>query len=86
MRWPAGLLATGVVLVDTPGIGSIHRHNTEAGLAALLEADGAVLVLSVDEPLSEGEFELLEALTERRVRTFIVVNKADHLPADERSV
>ena len=84
VRWPAGLLATGVVLVDTPGIGSIHRHNTEAGLAALLEADGAVLVLSVDEPLSEGEFELLEALTERRVRTFIVVNKADHLPADER--
>jgi len=43
-RWP--LLAPGVVLVDTPGIASVYRHNTEVAEAALLDADGAVVVLS----------------------------------------
>ncbi len=83
VRVPAELLASGVVLVDTPGIGSIHFHNTEVGWASLLEADGAVVVLSVDEPLSDQERELLETLTQRRARTFVVVNKADHLDATE---
>jgi small GTP-binding protein len=77
------LLETGVVLVDTPGTGSVYAHNTEAGRAALLEADGAILVLSADAPMSERERELLHALSERRARTFVVVNRADHLERDD---
>ncbi len=84
VRWPAPLLSTGLVLVDTPGLGSVHSHNTEVGRAALLEADGAVLVLSADEPLSEQERDLLALLAERHTRTFVVVNKADHLDPHER--
>jgi len=84
VRWPAPLLCTGLVLVDTPGLGSVHSHNTEAARVALLEADGAVLVLSADEPLSDQERDLLALLAERRTRTFIVVNKADHLDPGER--
>jgi small GTP-binding protein len=83
VRVPAELLASGVVLVDTPGIGSIHLHNTEVGRASLLEADGAIVVLSADEPLSDEERELLETLSQRRARTFVVVNKADHLDTAE---
>jgi hypothetical protein len=30
-----------VVLVDVPGLGSTHAHNTEAALAALPEADAS---------------------------------------------
>jgi len=80
-RWP--LLEPGVVLVDTPGIGSVYRHNTEAGRAALLDADGAVMVLSADAPLSEQERDLLRVLADRRSPTFFVLNKADHLAIDE---
>ncbi len=86
VRVPVPLLEAGVVLVDTPGLGSVYRHNTEAGRAALLEADGAIVVLSADSPLSEQERELLGLLSERQARTFIVVNKADHVDAAELEI
>lgn len=77
------LLKPGVVLVDTPGIGSVFRHD-EAAARALLEADGAILVLSADTPLSEEERKLLSALSERQAPTFFVLNRVDHLSAAER--
>jgi len=80
-RWP--LLEPGVTLVDTPGIGSVHRHNTEAARAALLDADGALVVLSADTPMSEQERDLLLMLADRRAPTFFVLNKADHLRGGE---
>ena len=81
-RVPAEVLRPGVVLVDTPGIGSVFRHD-EAAARALLEADGAILVLSADAPLSEEERNLLTALSERRSPTFFVLNRADHLSRAE---
>ena len=80
-RWP--LLALGVVLVDTPGIGSVYRRNTEVARAALLDADGAVVVLSADSPVSESECDLLGVLADRRAPTFFALNKADHLGPGE---
>ncbi len=81
-RVPADLLRPGIVLVDTPGIGSVFRHD-EAAARALLEADGAILVLSADAPLSEEERKLLVALSDRRSPTFFVLNRADHLSQAE---
>lgn len=80
-RWP--LLAPGAVLVDTPGIASSYAHNTATGRAALLDADGAIVVLSADAPLSDRERELLEMLRARRAPTFFVLNKADHLQGQD---
>ena len=77
------LLRPGLVLVDTPGIGSVFGHN-EAAARALLEADGAILVLSADAPLSEEERKLLAALSERQAPTFFVLNRVDHLSPAER--
>jgi small GTP-binding protein len=79
--WP--LVEPGVVLVDTPGVGSIHEHNTEVARAALLDSDGAVLVLSADAPLSEQERDLVRTLASRRAPTFFVLNKADHVSESE---
>jgi signal recognition particle receptor subunit beta len=73
----------GVVLVDTPGIASVNGHNTMAARAALLDSDAAVLVLSADSPLSEGELAILTELGERRSRVFVVINKSDHLSETE---
>jgi len=82
-RVPLELLRPGLVLVDTPGIGSVFGHN-EAAARALLEADGAILVLSADAPLSEEERKLLAALSERQAPTFFVLNRVDHLSPAER--
>ena len=80
-KW--GMLDSGVVLVDTPGISSIYEHNTEAARNALLDADGAVLVFAADAPISAAEQELVRIIADRRSRTFFVVNKIDHLAPKE---
>lgn len=85
VRAAVQLLESGLVLVDTPGVGSVHRHNDEAAFAAMGDGDGAVMVLSGDSPLSEREREIGLMLSERRVPVFFVLNKVDHLEASEVS-
>ncbi len=75
--------APGVVLVDTPGVASVSERQTEAARDALSDSDGAVVLLSVDAPLSESEGGLLADLAERGGRIFVVVNKCDHLSEPE---
>jgi len=77
------LLAPGLVLVDSPGIGSVHRHNDEQAAVALERADGAIVVLSATEPLSMAEANLLSSLAEKDLRIFVVVNKSDYLSQEE---
>jgi Dynamin family len=73
----------GVVLVDVPGLGSTHAHNTEAALAALPEADAALLVASVDPPVGEAELRLLRFVRDHAARVDVVLNKIDYL--DDKS-
>jgi len=75
--------APGVVFVDTPGVASVHAHNTETAWGALADSDAAVLVLSADSPLSANEELLLTEVAGRRSTVFVVVNKSDHLSASE---
>src|SRR4029453_11492500 len=49
------LLDAGVRLVDTPGVGSVHEHNTRSTDTYLPSLDAAVLVVSADPPISGGE-------------------------------
>ncbi|HYY81472.1 MAG TPA: dynamin family protein, partial [Actinomycetes bacterium] len=82
------LLDEGVRLVDTPGVGSVHDHNTLTTDAYLPSLDAAVLVTSADPPISKAERAFLERVLEHAVRLFVVLNKADYLrPEDlERTV
>jgi GTP-binding protein EngB required for normal cell division len=77
------LLEPGVTLIDTPGLSSLHSHNTKAAREAFTEADGAVVVMAADAPLSEVELELVETLQARCAPTFYVLSKADRLTKDE---
>ena len=79
---PAPLLASGVVLVDTPGLASLHAHNTAAAQQALESTDGAIAVLSAAAPLSAEEQRLLAALEHRSARTFFVLNRIDEVDDD----
>ena len=75
----AAILARGVELVDTPGTGSVHEHNTAAADTALPTMDAAVFVLTADPPVSATERDLLTRVAGLSVRRFVVLNKADYL-------
>jgi small GTP-binding protein len=80
------LLRAGLELVDTPGIGSIHSHNTEVARGFLPRVDAALCVLDASQPLSEGERELFREAAERVPRLLLVINKIDHLDHADREV
>jgi GTP-binding protein EngB required for normal cell division len=81
VRLHAPLLDQGVRLVDTPGVGSVYEHNTQAADAYLPSLDAAVLVTSADPPISKAERAFLGRVAKHAVRLFVVLNKADYLDA-----
>jgi len=83
---PASILRSGVVLIDTPGIGSTFRHNTQATLNFLSQCDAALFVISADPPITEVEVEFLEQVRSKVPRLFFVLNKVDYLAKEERAV
>jgi GTP-binding protein EngB required for normal cell division len=82
--YPAPILSGGTVLIDTPGIASTHKHNTEAALRVLSECDAALFVVATDPPITAAEIEYLEQLKAKMSRIFIIVNKIDYVGAEER--
>jgi GTP-binding protein EngB required for normal cell division len=80
---PSPLLRPGLVLADTPGTGSVHAHNTEMTAAFLPRVDVALLVLTVDAPLSGAEAELLAAAGSTVARAAVCLNKVDLLSPAE---
>jgi len=82
--YPAPVLAKGVALIDTPGIGSTFRHNTEATINFLPQCDAALFVVSADPPITEVELEFLRLAHRKLARLFFILNKVDYLEADER--
>ncbi len=82
---PAPILADGTVLIDTPGIGSTLRHNTEAALRVLPECDAALFVVSADPPITDVELDYLRQVQTKASRIFIILNKIDYLAANEQA-
>lgn len=77
-------LKQGVVLVDTPGVGSTFLHNTQAAEAVLTECDAAVFVTSADPPITEIEIAYLCKVQRLIPKIFFVLNKIDLLDSRER--
>jgi ribosome biogenesis GTPase A len=80
---PAPILSGGVVLIDTPGIGSTYRHNTAATLNFLQQCDAALFLVSADPPVTEVELAFLRQVREKVPRLFFVLNKIDYLDEGE---
>jgi GTPase SAR1 family protein len=83
IEYPAAVLESGLVLVDTPGTGSVHLHNTQVTKDFLPRVDVALLVLTVDAPLSSAETRLVEDVAQSAARIAICLNKIDRLTPDE---
>lgn len=79
LSFPAEDLRDGVFLVDTPGVGSVYRHNTDAARRFVPEADVAIFLTSVDPPISSSELDFLREVREHAGRVFFVLNKVDYL-------
>ena len=80
---PSEFLAGGVALVDTPGVGSIHKNNTVAAYDFVKESDAVIFMLSVDSPINEIEIDFLRSTKEFAGKFFFAVNKVDTIPEQE---
>jgi GTPase SAR1 family protein len=72
-----------VLLVDTPGLGEIDGHERLA-VAAESARDADLVLLVVDGPLRDSEFNLLKKLGEMEKRVIVCLNKEDwYAPEDQ---
>ena len=83
MHVPAEFLKSGITLVDTPGVGSIHKNKTDAAYAFVKESDAVIFLLSVDSPINQIEIEFLERTKAYASKFYFAVNKADIVDEDE---
>jgi hypothetical protein len=77
LELPSPLLALGVRLVDTPGVGSVFAANSEVTRQFVPKVDIAVVVLGSDPPISGEELDLIRAVSGVAGRLLFVINKAD---------
>ncbi len=77
------LLEHGTVIIDTPGFGSTHTHNTQTTLDFLSTCDAALFLLSADLPITQVEVDFLKNVIETVPRIFFIYNKIDLLNNDE---
>ena len=77
ITYPSPYLKNGVRIVDTPGVASVHEHNTKTTYEYLPQADAAIFLLSVEPPLTRAELHFLRDLKNLVVRTFFILNKID---------
>ncbi len=80
------LLKKGLVLIDTPGIGSTFQHNTETTLNFLPQCDAALFLVSADPPVTEVEISFLREVRAKIDRLFFIFNKVDYLTGPDREM
>ncbi len=81
---PSPALRDGMILIDTPGIGSTFEHNSETALEFLPQCDAALFVVSGDPPITRAELDYLRLVKEKTSRVFFALNKSDLLRSAER--
>jgi hypothetical protein len=82
---PSPLLATGMCLVDTPGLGSVFSGNTATTQAFLPHIDAALVVTGFDPPLAGEELALVQSVAKYVGHLIVVLNKADKATEAEKA-
>lgn len=83
IHYPSAFLENGVTLVDTPGVGSYHKHNTKSAYDFIKESDAVVFLLSVDSPINQIEIEFLDNIKEYASKLYFAINKIDTVSEDD---
>ena len=83
IHYPSGFLHGGIILIDTPGIGSLFLHNTATTYDFIPDIDAAIFLLSADLPMTQAEYQFLEEVRNYVDKIFFVLNKIDILTPEE---
>lgn len=75
----------GIRFVDTPGLGSVFAHNTQASLDWLPKVGGALVAIAVNQPLGEQDLKLLQAVSRHTPEVTLLLTKADLVTPEELS-
>lgn len=73
----------GIRFVDTPGLGSVFTHNTQASLDWLPKVGGALVAIAVNQPLGEQDLKLLCEVSRHTPEVTILLTKADLVTQEE---
>lgn len=77
LHTPSKFLKNGLTFVDTPGVGSFHKNNTEVAYHYMKESDAVIFLLSVDSPINQIEIDFLANTREFAGKIYFAVNKID---------
>jgi len=81
VRLPRKLLESGLVLVDTPGVGGLGSAHAAASLAAVAMADAVMFVTDASQELTRSEIDFLQQARRMCPAVVCVVTKTDFYPA-----
>jgi GTP-binding protein EngB required for normal cell division len=76
---PSPRLRHGILLVDTPGLGSLASRGTAETLAYLPSCDLALLLIDAGTPLNDEDIGTLRLLYEAGIPAIVLLSKADLL-------
>jgi len=79
IEYPSGYLNNGLEIVDTPGVGSVYRHNTDVAYEFVPKADAGIFVVTTDPPISDVELQFLTSIKDFLGKIFFVQNKIDQV-------
>jgi GTP-binding protein EngB required for normal cell division len=74
----------GLRLVDTPGLGSVFKYNTETSQRWLPEVGAAVVAVSAARPLSENDINLIRELARHTPNIMLLLTKTDLLSHEQQ--
>ncbi len=74
----------GLRLVDTPGLGSVFKYNTETSREWLPHVGAAIVAVSADRPLSDNDVNLLRDLARYTPKILLLLTKVDLLSHDQQ--
>lgn len=78
---PAPRLASGVILVDTPGLGSLVRGGAQQTLEYLPRCDLGIVMIEAGGTLTREDLDVARALMDGGSELVVVLSKADRLSA-----
>ncbi|HEY6797587.1 MAG TPA: dynamin family protein [Kineosporiaceae bacterium] len=81
VRLPRTMLASGLVIVDTPGVGGLGSAHAAASLAAISMADAVVFVTDASQELTAAEVDFLRQARDLCSTVVCALSKTDFFPA-----
>jgi GTP-binding protein EngB required for normal cell division len=83
-RFPSASLRDGIVLVDTPGLGSLATSGAAETMAYLPRCDVGVVLVDAASTLTPDDLKVIQALSNASIPVTVVLSKADLLNDADR--